>query len=382
MNTMGGESSDDVDVERLKSELTETQSQLRSVCDQLSGILEIAEDAVISIDNRQKILLFNHGAERIFGYSAEEVRGQPLDILLPGSLRESHRHHVARFGHSSEHSRMMGERGEIKGRRKDGTVFPAEASISKATLAGGEMFFTAILRDITERKRAEEELEQSREELRELAAHLVSVREEERKRIAREVHDELGQALTVLRMGLFWLRNLPCEQAVQAHQKIDELLETTSSTMTTVRRISTELRPAMLDSFGLKAALEWQAQEFEKHSGIECVINISEGADKLPADSSMAVFRIFQEALTNVGRHAEASSVQAALSPSNGGWRLEVVDNGKGFDVPSQHGKRSLGLVGMRERALHLGGSFEVESTPGQGTRVSAWVPGEGKGTA
>jgi len=355
----------------------ETEKELIVSNQRLAGILNIAQDAIISIDAEQHIQMFNRGAEQIFGYRAEEILGQPLSLLLPDRFAETHKRHVEEFGKASEVARMMGERREILGKRKDGSEFPAEASISKLVQPDGQRVYTVILRDTTDRKEKENELRASREELRRLAAHMESIRDEESKRIAREVHDELGQSLTVLKMRLTALSNeiRPVEHGIQ--QKLQELIDTVSGTMETVRHIATQLRPSLLDSLGLEAAIRRHVEEFEKATRIETAVDVEKLAPEPVPQLSIAVFRMVQEALTNIARHSGASLVTIELKKIQDPvpfLRLEIADNGKGFNLERTR-RKSLGLVGMKERAFNLGGDVSIQSQPGQGTKVIACIP-------
>jgi PAS domain S-box-containing protein len=361
-------------------ELETASREQRSALDRLKSIVEIADDAIISVDKEQIIRMYNRGAEHIFGYAAGEVIGKGLNILLPGHLHKAHDNHMRVFAKSPDLSRKMGERREILGRRKDGSIFPAEASISKVTLENGDMAFTAILRDITESKLAEDRLRASREELRALAAHLEAVREEERKRIAHEIHDELGQNLTVLSMGLSWLQNEVGHQSVTASRetlldRIADLIRLVGSSMETMRRISTELRPAMLEPFGLQAAIEWQAKEFQKHTGIECSLQFSGGLEQIESDLALVVYRIFQESLTNVARHSGATRVDVCVESRDKELVLQIADNGVGFEESRRSSRNSLGLVGMRERAVRWGGELQIDSEVDMGTRIFVRIP-------
>lgn len=367
-------------LEELQARSQETEKQLLVVNQRLAGILSIAQDAIISIDSDQRIQLFNQGAEQIFGYSAGEVQSRPLGLLLPDRYVGVHERYVEEFGRGPEVARMMGERGEILGKRKDGSEFPAEASISKLVQPDGRIIYTVILRDITERKQKEIELQASREELRRLAAHVESVRDEESRRIAREVHDELGQSLTVLKLRLMSLTGgiPPANKDLQ--QKLQELVDTVSGTMDTVRHIARQLRPSLLDSLGLEAAIRSHVEEFRKGTEIDVDLDLEKLKPEPEAHVSMALFRIVQEALTNVARHSEATQVKIELKRIENPvpfFRLEISDNGRGFTAQKSRAK-SLGLVGMKERAFSLGGDVSVESQPGHGTRVIACIPLEG----
>lgn len=221
-------------------------------------------------------------------------------------------------------------------------------------------------------RRAEQALQVSQARLRELAASLQTVREEERTRIARELHDELGQSLTALRIDLGWLRNR-CAEVDGAGERLNSALALAERTVDAVRRISEDLRPRMLDDLGLAAAVEHYVGQFGERTGIACSLAMNRDEFDLDADRSTAIFRVMQEALTNVARHAQAANVAVRVDQSDGGIRLSVRDDGRGFSE-GESGK-TLGLLGMRERVGALGGRLEIESGPDQGTAVEAWIP-------
>ena len=229
--------------------------------------------------------------------------------------------------------------------------------------------------DITERKKAQLELEQSYESIRYLTDHLQNIREQERIHIAREIHDELGQQLTVLKMDISWLNKkiAPVDNAVK--QKLKSLTEMLNGTVKTVRRISSELRPSLLDDLGLVAAMEWQLKEFEERSGIKAIFVADETEIELPDSIKTGFFRIFQESLTNIARHAHAKHVSASLKSSNQEIILCIEDDGKGFDNKKIEGKRTLGILGMKERTLMMGGEYSINSIPGKGTTVLVVIP-------
>jgi PAS domain S-box-containing protein len=234
--------------------------------------------------------------------------------------------------------------------------------------------------DVTERKQAEEQLQASREQLRALSARLLSAREEERKSVAREIHDELGQALTGLIIELSWLEDklaaLPDSGRERPLiEKVASMLRLTDSTVESVRRIASELRPGLLDDFGLVAAIEWHAQEFEQRTGVSCQVSSELDETVLSPEQATALFRIAQEALTNVARHAAATSVQVRLFREVGQVVLRVEDDGRGIGSENSSPSGSLGVVGMRERAALLGGSVQITGSPGGGTVVEARVP-------
>lgn len=228
----------------------------------------------------------------------------------------------------------------------------------------------------TERKRAEERLRESHEQLRALSVYLQYVREEERTRIAREVHDELGQSLTSLKLDLSWLAGRQPLGQRPLHDKIKAMARHIDATILTVRRIATELRPGILDDLGLVAAIEWQANEFQGRTGIECDVASTLTDDApLDADLNTAFFRIFQETLTNIMRHANATQVIVRSSEEQGSVLLSVKDNGRGITAAEIHDTRSIGLLGMCERAALLGGEVAFQSESGKGTTVKVRIP-------
>jgi signal transduction histidine kinase len=221
--------------------------------------------------------------------------------------------------------------------------------------------------------RKSERLRESEDKLRRLAAHLITVREEERAHIAREIHDELGQVLTGLKMEVTQLAKQLKEKA---HiDRTDSMCALIDSTVQTVRKIATGLRPEMLDDMGLVAAVGWQAKEFQKRTGIRCRAKLPPETERPPVDLATTVFRIFQEILTNVARHARATRVDIDLDISPERVALIVVDNGVGIPDADLAGRKSLGLLGMQERALLFGGEVNLTGTPGHGTRVAVTIP-------
>ena len=233
---------------------------------------------------------------------------------------------------------------------------------------------TSLGREVAERTRAEAELRESRRELRDLATHLQSVREQERTQIAREIHDELGQALTALKMDVHWMGHRVDAQPVLV-EKTRSMSTMIDATVHAVRRIASQLRPKLLDDLGLSAAIEWQAREFEQRSGIDCDVRSEPDDIVLDSSSSTALFRIFQETLTNVARHAGARRVEVLLRTDSNGVELVVTDDGVGITSEQASNSRSLGIVGMRERAYSLGGAFEIAGQPGHGTTLRVTIP-------
>jgi signal transduction histidine kinase len=233
----------------------------------------------------------------------------------------------------------------------------------------------ALVDEIAERKTAQERLRESEVQLRALAARLISIREEERGRIAREVHDELGQVLTGLKMDVMWLRKHLRKDQGPLLEKAETMRGLIDSTMQVVRRISTGMRPEVLDHMGLVAAIGWQAKEFQKRLGIRCRVELPAGNPELDGALATAVFRIFQEILTNIARHAEAGSVSVQLQISDVRLALEVTDDGIGIAESAVHARESLGLLGMQERAQQFGGELSIRPGPGRGTTMALCIP-------
>lgn len=340
----------------------------------LNGIIDSAMDAIITADESQRIVLFNPAAEKMFRCTAQDAIGTRLDRFIPEHFRAGHERQVERFGSSDTTSRAMGQQLDIAGLRADGDQFPADISISQVTAAGRKLY-TAIVRDVTQRRRTEEELRASHQQLRALSASLQSVREEERTRIARELHDELGQQLAGLKMDLSWITaRLPDADGPVAAKAagMKKLIETT---VTSVRRIASELRPLMLDDLGLTAAAEWLAQGFSERTGIAVTLDL-DGGDVEPDEAlATSAYRILQESLTNVARHAEATQVTVSLKYAGDQLFLKVQDNGKGMAAADTHRIGSFGLIGIRERTLILGGEARIASRPGAGTTVEIVLP-------
>jgi PAS domain S-box-containing protein len=354
---------------RMREELSDSEARL-------AAVVETAMDAIITVDGEQNVVLFNRASEEVFRCRREDVIGAPLERLLPQRFRGAHRGHLRRFAEDQVTSRRMGDATALAALRADGSEFPIEASISHVTLHG-KAYFTVILRDVTLRKHSEEALVRQQQELRELSAQALEAREEEKTLIARELHDELGQLLTALKMDLAWLRErLPAAEDRLA-DKARQMSELLDRTVASVRRISADLRPLMLDDLGLADAAGWLVEDFARRSGVECRIDLApqELLDALERDIAIAVYRVLQESLTNIARHAGAEHAWMSLELADGELRLEIEDDGCGIAPEDLTKARSLGLKGMRERAHYLGGAFDVSRAPRGGTRVRLRLP-------
>lgn len=351
-----------------------TQRALDDVEARIGDVIDSAMDAIITIDHQQRIVLFNNAAENVFRWPSHAVIGKPLDMLLPQRFATVHGQHVQNFGKTGVTSRRMGAAAVLTGLRADGEEFPVEASISQFG-EGQQKLYTVILRDVTLRAQAEAELRRSKEELHELAAAANQLREHEQRRIARELHDELAQALTGIKMDVAWIKNkLPAEQS-PITEKLKSLEALLDNTVAATRRISSDLRPMMLDDLGLVPATEWLVQNFTQRTGIHCELAIASAKLDLHDPEATTVYRILQESLTNVAKHAKASSVEITLAHNDGEISISVRDNGVGFSLESPRKQNSYGLIGMRERVYILGGEVQMESAPGQGTYIEVRLP-------
>lgn len=465
-------------------------------------IVQAAREAIITVDEDQRVVMINPAAQRLFGYSAPDALGKNLSLFIPPRYRKEHPAYVRRFDQSGTVERPMGGRSNVTGLRANGQEFPIEATISRLDVIdsmGPRRFFTALMRDLTEvndlrgeiealncRLRSifevapiaiwiiedelivfannacaalfgvadrsdlvghsiyallgtgsqtlvreaitqalavpekpvselnqqiarpdgtvrevdiavaalpdhgkttlqmvitditiltqeSRDLEISRQELRQLSASLVDAREEERRRIARELHDELGQRLTALQMELSSLKRPG--SAVAVNERIDGMLGMVDETVATVRRIATELRPLMLDDLGLISAVEWLAESWARRMGISVKLDLGTQDPEVAQTTTIALYRMVQEALTNIARHARATRVKIQMRPRAGELVLTVQDNGVGFSERSMHREGSHGLMGIRERAYMLGGHLEIGNTRAGGGRITVRLP-------
>ena len=259
-------------------------------------------------------------------------------------------------------------------RAKDRKLIPVEIN-SHLFLYNDKLTVLSIARDITERKQAEEKLKRSSKLLRELATHIQSIREEERTMISREIHDELGQVLTALKIQVSLLANKLNKNQEPLKQKINSLADMIDASVESVQKISSKLRPGILDELGLIAAIEWQTEEFEKNTNIKCSLVLPKDEIKLERDKTTAIFRIFQEALTNIVRHSGATKATISLLNHQSNISLEIQDNGRGITEGQVKDFKSLGIHGMIERAMVFGGHVDIEGFPGSGTLVKVEIP-------
>ena len=347
-------------------------AQRRSLEGMFRDALEFAPDAIILADREERIVQVNAQALVMFGYGREELMGQPAEMLIPQRMRQNYLRHRTAF--------VVGEPGRprmgigVKCLRRDGSEFFGDISFSPLQTNRGRLLM-AVVRDVTESRNIQKEITDSRQRLREMAAQGDAMREYERKSIAREVHDELGQVLTALRMDLTFTDLKFGGLNTELKDKMQEMRGLVDRSIQGVRNVASNLRPTALD-MGLVPAIEWISSEFERNTGVACRVTIDPPGLEIEEHRAIGLFRIVQESLTNVTRYARASLVRVGLQEAGDGLVLQVHDDGQGFDASQATGRgKSFGLLGMQERALALGGKLEISSAPGHGTTITARVP-------
>jgi two-component system, NarL family, sensor histidine kinase UhpB len=354
------------------TELRLTEESLRESEERFRTTFENAGIGMAIVDTGGHPIKCNPTLQRMLGYSEEEL-GRML---------------FTEFTHPDDCDLDMGlyreliagklDKYEIEKRylRKNGQVVWGLLNVSLIRDSSGTpKYAVGMVEDITVRRRATEELRRSFEQLRALAGRLQTVREEERKRVAREIHDELGQALTAIKIDLSSLIRDAATGEDQFQSKAQSITRLVDDTIQSVRRIAAELRPGLLDDLGLVAAVEWAAEEFEARTGTKCHLDLPQDDLVIDPEHATAIFRILQETLTNVARHAKASQVNVRLAREDGDLCLEVSDNGVGITDEQLSAGRSLGILGMRERAMLLGGKLIIRGVSPGGTTVTVRIP-------
>ena len=326
------------------------------------------------IDTAQKITFANKIATEVLGYRKEEIIGKNVfDIFIPEDVSDEIKETIMKVLNGEAISPIYadipiitktGERRIIAWhlvavKNKEGEIIDVLGSGS----------------DVTERKRSQHRLEESRELLRNLTEHLQSTREEEKKRISREIHDDLGHALAILRMDLAWLKKRLPENQEALLSKVDSMSNSIAVAIQKVKAISAGLRPGLLDDIGLTAAVEWEAEEVQKLTGIKCKVISNPTEMILDRDRSTVIFRSFQQLLSNVIYHSKATKVQITISQTSENITLEVKDNGIGITDEQISNPKSFGLIGIRERLRFLSGELQVATVDGTGTVAKVIIP-------
>jgi PAS domain S-box-containing protein len=380
-------------------QLREENAALRQREAELRLLAENANDIISRFTPDGRLLYLSPACKRILGHDLSDYPGaSQYDFMHPddvGPLREGLRA-LAASGQPTGVARF-------RARHRDGRYiwFESSARVLRDPQSGAITEVVTVARDITEQKRVEDALKganetlessvaertaalrQSEAALHALVGRLQTIREEERGAVAREIHDELGEALTCVKMDLAWLQDQAALRAAAAEplrKQIAATEQVADRMIQTVQRIASDLRPGVLDDLGLVAAVGWQARQFQQRTGLRCALRLPPDDVALDSARATAVFRIFQEALTNVARHARATAVEARLEVTPAELVLEVKDNGRGITAAESGSPKSLGLLGMRERVLPFGGSVRVRGEPGQGTTATVTIPAPGNG--
>jgi PAS domain S-box-containing protein len=354
--------------ERLEADLKDSDAKLRYM-------LQSVRDAILTVDSSGNVILFNVAAERMFGLQANAVLGKPIDEVLlqsqPKALALNFMHYLNEGWQSPSDLALLG----IISLAHGDAEFPVELSLSSTTFRG-DVLVTAVFRDLSERQRAEHELIETNRQLHALSAAQQNVREEERLRISRELHDELGQSLTGIRMEVSWLGSRLLTDQPEMEKKVRSIKNLIDGSISAVRRISSELRPLVLDDLGFSAAANWYVTQFSERTGVNVNVRLPEQDPENGSTIATTLFRILQESLTNIARHANARNVDVQLGFSESHWLLSIRDDGTGFD--DKAGKQTgIGLIGMKERVEILGGAFNLTTAPGAGVLVEVRVPAE-----
>lgn len=344
------------------------ETALRESDEQLRDMVQSVRDAIITVNSAKRIVLFNRSAERMFGVKADQAIGRELEELLSKCLPQAQLTILLRYLESGWESPAIPVLTGIIELVSNEQEFPVELSLSTTTFRG-EVLLTSVFRDLSERRRAEHQLFETNRQLQQLSASLQNVREEERVRIARELHDELGQLLTGIRMELSWLGSRLTPEQPSLSSKITAIKGQIDQTIASVRRISSDLRPSVLDDLGFAAAAAWYVDQFSTRTGLKVNLVLSSDDPEQGGEVATALFRVLQESLTNVARHAKATKVEVRLALHDDEWILSIKDDGVGF-VQDARKQAGFGLVGMRERVQILNGRFSIKTAPGAGTLI------------
>jgi two-component system sensor histidine kinase UhpB len=336
-----------------------------------AGLLNTIGQAVMATDPHGIISFWNKAAEKMYGWTSEEAINKNIADLIPTQQTKQQFNEMIR---ELKDGRPWSA--ELTMQRKDRTVFPV--FINNAPIYDHEHNLSGIIgisSDITERKNAEKDILDLNNQLRRLSSHLQSIHEEERIRVAKDIHDELGQQLTGLKMEISWLLKKLEPGDKMTRQRGNDILNLIDKTVKAVRRISANLRPTVLDDLGLIEALEWQSKEVEKQSGIK--VNFKTTIKDLDVSGTISteLFRIYQEVLSNVQQLANVQVVLANLQIINNNLILEIKEGGHGIDLLGKNNKRALELMGIKERATTLGGQYELKNENGEGTEIKISIP-------
>lgn len=360
----------------MRREHDQAQEDLRLSEKRLRAITAGVGEALFVADPNGALRWMNPEAERLLGWREEELIGKQIHFIIHRPSADAPPSDPACCGSLRALSQGCAQHVEDDiFLRKDGTPVPVAFVATPLFEDGRIVGAVTAAQDISARKQARQELLEARHRSQELSAHLQSVREEERTHIARELHDELGQMLTALKIDVSWLKGrIPAGESV-LHDKIIGMKHLIDDTLDWVRHMSAELRPVMLDDLGLRAAIEWLLEGFSQRHTIDTELEATHGDWQIDSATSTAAFRIVQECLTNVARHADASEVSVKLIHHEDAIEVVVHDNGRGFDPAHKGTRQTFGLLGIRERADTLGGQCSITSAVGTGTTITVRLP-------
>ena len=335
------------------------------------ALFEATAQAILAVDATGRIVMANPATKKMLGYSENELIGQSIELLVPEKLRGGHVGY--RTGYfSNPQTRPMGFGRDLQARKKDGSVLDVEIGLSYIG-SGEQTLGVAFVSDISKRKADERAIHHQREELRSLAGRLMTAQDDERRRIARDLHDDLSQKLAYLAMDIGKLASKPTSQEML--NSLRGLQRRAGDAADSVRHISHQLHPSILDDIGLEAALEQYCEEFEERSGIRTQFSSRHVPDSVPREVASSMYHIFQESLRNVSKHSEAETVYVTLDFTDGILRLNVKDEGVGLPESRLRTGGGIGMIGMRERAHLVNGTISIESQVGEGTEVTVAVP-------
>ncbi|HYA24026.1 MAG TPA: CHASE3 domain-containing protein [Terriglobales bacterium] len=360
-----------IDVRRAVRQRNMAQQDQRQSEATTRALFDAAAQAILVVDQTGRIVMANPATEKMLGYAQSELIGQSIELLVPERLRGGHvAYRDGYFGNPQ--TRPMGFGLDLQAQKKDGSVLDVEIGLSYLR-SGQETLGVAFVSDISKRKADERAIRRQREELRTLAGRLMTAQDDERRRIARDLHDDLSQKLAYLAMDLGKLANKPTSQEML--DSLRGLQRRAGDAAESVRHISHQLHPSILDDIGLEAALEQYCEEFEERSGIRTHFSSREVPDSLPPEVASSMYHIFQESLRNVSKHSEAETVFVTLEFTAGVLRLIVKDEGVGLAESRLKAGAGIGMIGMRERAHLVNGTVSIESQVGEGTEVTVAVP-------
>ena len=351
---------------RAQEELERSEAAMRA-------LLNSASQAVITVKEDGTIVMVNANTEKMFGYSRQEMVGRPVEVLVAENLRGRHIEFQKGF-FSKAQSRPMGVGLSLEGRHKDGSTFPVDIGLSTIESSSGKRLAVAFVADITQRRQLERAAQAHAEQVQALAARLLTAQEEERRRVSRELHDQICQQLASLAIEISGMAADP-PAPDKAQQALKDLQTRVIQASEATRHIAYELHPSVLDDLGLVASLRGLCRKFSEHEGITVQFHSGELPPAIPREAASCLYRVAQESLQNIARHSGAKKASVTISLKKNALALSVTDDGSGFDLEEARGWGGLGLIGMEERTRLVNGKLSIATRPGHGTRILVEVP-------